>query len=271
MSLKGFISEILGTFFISITLINSYFLVTDKYIVQGLAIFFSVTSMTYTFVNLSGAHFNPILSYSLVLTKRITITNAVTDLVAHSIGSLSAFALIFLGPFQKEIKDDFAIVNAFQMDPKRKVIAMFLEAVSMFMLVFVYNMVIDNPFSPKYIYGVSLGTVYMINIMAFGFISGGCLNFLNSFGYGLFYKNLDEVLYYLAGQLGGATVGAIIYRLYMYNPNADIEKDLNDIKKDTQLEEKEGIKSPTKVKSTKENLEETNKSLEEPKEKAKQD
>jgi glycerol uptake facilitator-like aquaporin len=273
MSLKGFISEILGTFFISLTLIDSYFIETNKYILQGLAVFFSVTSMSYTFVNLSGAHFNPVLSYSLVMTKKISLTTAVLNCVAQLIGTSAAFAAVFVGPFQKEIKDEYAIVNAFQMDDKRKVIAMFLEGISMLILVFVYNLVVDNPFSPKYIYGVCLGTVYLVNTMAFAFISGGCLNFLINLGYGLFYKNLDQVLYYFAGHLGGAIVGSVLSRLYMHQPNLEIKKDLRDVQKDPKLDEEqeEDIKVPKKVNSTKENLEEKDVLPEEPNEKPKQD
>ena len=56
------------------------------------------------------------------------------------------------------------------------------ELLSMFLLVMTYNLTCTDNEAPKWIYGLSIASVYAIAITAFGLISGGCLNLVTLIG-----------------------------------------------------------------------------------------
>ena len=178
----------------------------------GLVLFFMVSALTYSFGNISGAHFNPFVTISLTITNQITFVNAVVYILFQVLGSIAAGALVYLVVRDKEGNDQNAIPAILE---NKRLISVVLETISMFILVYVYNSLHPSKKGPKYIYGVSFASVYLICIVAFGFISGGCLNVLFFFGPAIYLGFNKDVLFYCLGHLIGGVLAGGFYKLFM--------------------------------------------------------
>ena len=150
---------------------------------------------------------------------------------AFSSGALIHMLSTFPG---KNIEDSIPMIN----DDKR-LIAVVLESISMFLLVFVYNAVMNNPAAPKYIFGVAIASVYLVCIVAFGFISGGCLNVAFVIGPGVYVNYFEDMGFYVLGHLIGGVIAGTIYKLFLRK--GDLEDDSEGV--DVPLEGDNVVKS----------------------------
>lgn len=73
---------------------------------------------------------------------------------------------------------------------EEKLLSAFLEGLSMFILVLVYNLIIKSKSSPEHIESTALACVYFICICCFGYQSGGCLNLTTLIGPSIISGNL---------------------------------------------------------------------------------
>ena len=207
-------------------------------LIVGLVGFFIISALTHTFSHISGAHFNPILSLCLTITNQITITNSIIYVLCQMGAAFASGALIhMLSTFPgKNIEDSIPMIN----DDKR-LIAVVLESISMFLLVFVYNSVMNNPAAPKYIFGVAIASVYLVCIVAFGFISGGCLNPALVIGPGVYVNYFDDMGFYVLGHLIGGVIAGTIYKLFLRK--GDLEDDSDPV--NVNLDNDNVVKSKT--------------------------
>ena len=223
MSIKGIIIEFLVTLYLVLFLGLSRYHNQGDLLSVGLVAFMLISAMTYSFSHVSGAHFNPILSISLTITNQITIASALIYIVVQLIAGFGAGSLIYLMVKDNERGVEDAIPK---MNQDKKLISVVLEAISMFLLVFVYNSLMNNPNSPKYIYGASIGGVYLITIVAFGFLNGGCLNLTFVLGPGVYSGMFSDIGFYLLGQLIGGLMGGTLYKLFLRKGDMDSEEEL---------------------------------------------
>ena len=155
---------------------------------------------------------NPILSLCLTITNQITITNSIIYTLCQMAAAFLAGLLGHLMTLypDKNVEDAIPIIN----DDKR-LIAVVLEAISMFLLVFVYNALMNNPAAPKYIFGAAIASVYLVCIVSFGYISGGCLNVALVIGPGVYIGYYEDMGFYALGHLIGGVIAGIIYKLFL--------------------------------------------------------
>ena len=219
--------EFLGTMAIVFAASVARFFNQQDLLSIGLVQFFLIAALTYSFGNISGSHFNPFVSLSLTITHQITLVNAIVYIVFQILGAIAAGALVYLVIQDKEGNDQNAIPTILE---NKRLISVVLEAISMFILVYVYNSLHPSKKGPKYIYGVCFASVYLVCVVAFGFMSGGCLNFLIYFGPGVFLGLGNDGLFYALGHLIGGVVAGGFYRLFLRK--SVIDSDLTDRKEE---------------------------------------
>ncbi len=213
-----FIGSLAITFFGAFSRINN----EDNFLAVGITYFFLIAGFTYAFRNISGSHFNPVLTISLIITNQVSITRAVSFLFYQMLGSLLGGMLIYL----IHRTDKVSWYGEPYLNGDQKNIGSGLEALSIFILGYVYNILISDIKSPKEIYGVALGSVYLITIASFGLVSGGCVNLISLIGPSLFAKNFQDWPYYIFSHLVGGLLIGFVYKLFMVkNKNEDDDED----------------------------------------------
>jgi aquaporin Z len=218
MTMRAAFLEFLGAF--AITFFGAYSRLNnaDNLLAVGLTYFLLVSSLSYAFIKLSGGQFNPVLSLSLLITKQISPMKAGVYICFQLLGSLVAGMFLFAlyhSPHQ--------LINRYYGEPmlneSHKLIAVSLDMISMVMLVFVYSILADQS-NYRHVFGVAHGTVYITNILAFGHISGGCINLVELIGPSLFARNLRYWPYYIFAQILGAVVSAVICKVFLKKQRA---------------------------------------------------
>ena len=206
--LKPLILELVASIGITFTIAFSRINNQSDFFSLGLTYFLVVGSLTYAFKSSSGSHFNPVLTISLLITKQIASKKAVLYVVMQLLGSVIGGLLVFLAhSIPEEAKHPY--YGEPRLHAQETYTGAFAELMSMFLLVYVYNSIIGNVNAPKHIYGIAIASVYLLSVMAFGVVSGGCVNLITLVGPSMFSGNFKDWFLYLFSQLlGGAVSGA---------------------------------------------------------------
>ena len=206
---KAHMIEFLGAFAIAFFGAYSRINNNENMFAVGITYFLLLLAITQGFLYISGAHFNPILTLSLVFLKHISFVEAIKYVVAQILGSLTAGLALFLTVQKKEGARStyygFPMLNQSQ-----KFVASGLDLVSTFLLVYIVSLLLDN-IKYRTIYGPAVASVYFINILAFGSISGGCINFVEVLGPGLAGLYFSNWLFYFGAQVIGGVIAVSVY------------------------------------------------------------
>ena len=97
----------------------------------------------------------------------------------------------------------------------KRLIGVVLESISMFLLVFVYNALMNNPAAPKYIFGAAIASVYLVCTVSFGYISGGCLNVANVIGPGVYAGYYEDMGFFVLAHFIGGIIASTVYKLFL--------------------------------------------------------
>lgn len=206
---KAHMIEFLGAFAIAFFGAYSRINNNENMFAIGITYFLLLLAITHGFFYISGAHFNPVLTMSLVCLKHISFMEGVKYVVAQVLGSLTAGLALFLSVQKKEGARStyygFPVLNQSQ-----KFVASGLDLISTFLLVYIVSLLLDN-IKYRNVYGPAVASVYLVNILAFGSISGGCINFVEVLGPGLAGMFFNNWLYYFVAQFLGGAIAVIIY------------------------------------------------------------
>ena len=89
-----FIATVGITFVIAFCRLNN----TSDFFAIGITYFMIIGSLSYAFKKTSGAHFNPALTISLIVTKQIATKKAVLYVIMQLLGSIIGALLVFIAP-----------------------------------------------------------------------------------------------------------------------------------------------------------------------------
>eukprot|EP00933_Yihiella_yeosuensis_P064566 TRINITY_DN679_c0_g4_i1.p1 TRINITY_DN679_c0_g4~~TRINITY_DN679_c0_g4_i1.p1 ORF type:complete len:456 (+),score=106.14 TRINITY_DN679_c0_g4_i1:111-1478(+) len=204
------VSEFLGTYILVLTVgLN----VLGKSQAGAFSIAASLTSMIYALGDVSGAHFNPAVTFAILLSGRcadLTPVKAFTYVLVQVLGGVAAgfsYAFIYAG-------------SSFPLGPVgNSTWPMVVVAESIFTCLLCY-VVLSVAVSPRtkasHMFGLTIGACVTVGGCAIGGISGGSLNpavscgiaASNMLGGGKLYK----AALYSAFELGGAIVAAGIFK-----------------------------------------------------------
>ena len=161
----------------------------------------------------SGAHFNPAVTFAVWLTGRIEPVRAALYVVAQLVGALAA-GLALRWVFPQASWEPVALGTP-AIDPEIGVAAaIVIEAVlTMVLLVAVFGTAID-PRAPK-IGGLAIGLAVAADILMGGPLTGGAMNPARWFGPAVASGTYADWYVWWIGPLLGAAIVALVYRVVL--------------------------------------------------------
>ena len=178
------------------------------YLGIGLAFGMAVTIMACAVGGVSGGHFNPAVTLSMVLNKRLDVKYAGFYVVAQFLGATAASAVLSI--FIKALglpsdgfgQTDFANITAGQ--------AFLYEAIVTFLFVFIILMVTSAKYGNATLAPIAIGLALAFLAIVSLNLTGGSLNPARSFGPAIFAGGtaLSHYWVYLLAPLVGAAVAA---------------------------------------------------------------
>ena len=205
-SQRKLVAEFFGTFALIFFGAGSALLGADvlgQALANGLAIGLMVTAVGH----ISGGHFNPAVTLSMLVTRRIEIAEAVRYWVAQLAGGVAA-ALILLAIYP----DTGSLGSPAVGDPFSTGNALVAEIVGTFFLVFViYAVAVDKRGAFSILAGLPIGLTISIGVLAVGVVSGAAFNPSRWFGPALVSGTWDNFWIWIVGPAVGAVLAALVY------------------------------------------------------------
>lgn len=199
--MKKYIVEFVGTFFFVLCIIGIIYNISA---LLALHIGLALTALVYMGGGISGAHYNPAVTLGIFLNKKISSRDALGYIIAQLLWAICAYFIItkWLNITLPEI--------LLTSDMKSIFIA---ELLFTFALVSTVLYTAVNPATAGNSYfGIAIGAIVAIGIVAVGKISGWFFNPVVLLGIGMFWIPLKTAMIILLGQLAGAAWAAFLYR-----------------------------------------------------------
>jgi aquaporin TIP len=205
-SQRKLVAEFFGTFALIFFGAGSALLGADvvgQALANGLAIGLMVTAVGH----ISGGHFNPAVTLSMLVTRRIEIAEAVRYWVSQLAGGVAA-ALILLAIYP----DTGSLGSPAVGGPFSTGNALVAEIVGTFFLVFViYAVAVDKRGAFSILAGLPIGLTISIGVLAVGVVSGAAFNPARWLGPALVSGTWDNFWIWILGPAVGAVLAALVY------------------------------------------------------------
>ncbi len=220
---RSLIGEFVGTF--ALVFIGAGSIVTDRYsngalglggiaAAHGLVLSIMVSALGH----ISGAHFNPAVTFGLWLARKVTSVQAALYVIVQLIGGVVA-GLFLRAIFARAVWQPVHLGTPGLGPQIGFGKGVFVEAVLTFFLVFaVFGIAVDARGPFKGIAGFGIGLVLGFDILVGGPLTGASMNPARTFGPALASGFWRDHLVYWIGPLLGAAVAAGIYG-YMLLPS----------------------------------------------------
>lgn len=165
-----------------------------------------IMAMVYALGHVSGAHFNPAVTFAFALTRHFPWPRVGAYWAAQLTGALVAALLL------RASLGDLAEVGA-TLPSGSQGQAFVWELVLSFFLMLVIMAVATDTRAVGEAAAIAIGGTVALDALFGGPISGASMNPARSLGPALVAVNLDAVWVYLTAPLAGATLGALAYQL----------------------------------------------------------
>ena len=157
--MKKYLTEFIGTFFLVLIIGLSQ---------NPLAIGFGLTVLVYMGAHISGAHYNPAVSFAMLLRKEINSSDFFKYLLSQILGAFAAAFLVSNMSSNMVVQPDLAEPVA---------IILVAELIFTYLLVFVILNVATHPnLDGNSFYGFAIGLTVMAGAFCVGPLSGGVFN-----------------------------------------------------------------------------------------------
>lgn len=215
MNIRALIAEFLGVFALCFVGIGAIAATQggDLMVValaHGLAIGLSVVALG----TISGGHFNPAVTFGMLITGRITPVSAVGYWVAQLLGGL--VAAFFIGALYggTAVADGTPAPGANHTAIQALMMEIFL---TFFLVSVIFGSAVFNNYSYA---GLAIGLAITMDILAGGAISGAAMNPARAFGPAIIGGEWSAHWVYWVGPLVGAGLAALLYD-FLYSKKAD--------------------------------------------------
>ncbi|MDQ3066425.1 MAG: aquaporin [Actinomycetota bacterium] len=209
-ALRRGIAELIGTFALIFIGVGSIMFSQSSGLVGvALAHGLTIAIMASAVGHISGAHFNPAVTFAFLVTRRIVPRLAVVYWLAQLAGAvLGALALRATFPSEANLDNGVPVLNPAVGTGSGIV----LEAILTFFLVWViFATAVDPGGAFKSIAGLAIGLTITIDILAGGPLTGAAMNPARALGPELVQNVWDDFWVYLVGPALGAAVAALAY------------------------------------------------------------
>jgi aquaporin TIP len=188
-------------------------ILSGKADLQGVAIAQGVTvaAMFATLVAMSGAHFNPAVSFAMLITRRMTIAEFFAYVAAQLVGATAA-AAILSAIYPSAVTSVTDLGTPTLAGGVSTSSGLLVEIVITFFLVFVFfGTVVDSRSAMRAAAGLPIGLTIVAGILVAGPLTGGAMNPARWFGPALVGGHWDNAWIWIAGPLLGAAIAALSY------------------------------------------------------------
>ena len=208
MKSKVFFAEMIGTFALVFIGAGAGAVGSGGLIGVALAHGLVIATFVYLYGEISGAHFNPAVTFGLALNGTVEWGKAVFYWIAQLLGATIAAGLLFLvlGGADSGLGATLpaSSINVFQ--------AVIIEAILTFFLANAVLFGAVEGLAGKRA-GFVIGLTLVFAILMGGPLTGASLNPARTFGPAIFTGNFDTLWIYLLGPLAGAGLATGVYRL----------------------------------------------------------
>lgn len=185
---------------------------------HGLAIGLMVAALG----QISGGHFNPAVTVSMLATGQVSVTRAAGYIVAQLLGAVAgAGILTIIFPALGELGRNNIGVNlgVLGLGPDVTVLgAVVMEAVMTFFLLLVIFGTAVDPRGPRAIAGLAIGLIISMDILAGGRVTGAAMNPARAFGPALVQQDFTNWWIYWVGPIIGGVIAAFAYKYFWLSP-----------------------------------------------------
>lgn len=236
-----YISEFLGTF--ALIFVGAGCVCADYYLVKsgsqgfgllGIAVAFGfvVVAIAYAFGYVSGAHINPAVTISMVVSNRMDAKTGFLYIVSQLGGAiLGGYLLKMLFPAAMAVNLGTCTLGS----GVTILQAIIMEAVITFFLVFVvYATVIDKRATPA-LAGLAIGLVVLFGVMVGGTISGGSMNPARVFGPALASGHFDSHYIWWLGPIAGGVLAGLVYENFFAEKAKNKQQPIDSAKNDIRI------------------------------------
>jgi aquaporin Z len=179
---------------------------------HGLAIGLMIAALGHV----SGGHFNPAVSLSMLATGEVGLARAIAYIVAQVLGGIAGAAILTvvfpaLGPMGRNnagvnlglpgLGPDVSVGGA-----------LLMEGVMTFFLVLVIFGTVVDPRGPKAIAPLAIGLTITMDILTGGRITGAAMNPARAFGPAVIQQDFTNWWIYWVGPIVGGLVAAFVYK-----------------------------------------------------------
>ncbi len=165
-----------------------------------------ITIMIYSFGNISGAHFNPVVSFAFYRNNDINIYELLYYIISQLLGAILASSChkYFLGN-----------QHSFGMTINKLTLTQgfLLEVLITAFLVLTIFCVAKEKSNSKFIAGLSIGSMVSVCSFVAGPFTGASMNPARSIGPALLAFDFNGILIYILGPLIGSFIGLQIYKI----------------------------------------------------------
>ena len=185
----------------------------------GVAITFGlvIMAMIYAVGHISGAHFNPAVSFAFAISRHFPWPRLAGYWSAQLLGALAA-AAILRGSLGNLAHTGATLPSGSQAQ------SFLWEFVLTFFLMFVIMAVATDTRAVGEAAAIAIGGTVGLDAMFGGPISGASMNPARSFGPALVSGELHALWLYIAAPLAGATLGALVYEFIRADPEPEPEQ-----------------------------------------------
>lgn len=215
MNGRALIAEFLGAFALCFAGIGAIAATGGNELVaialaHGLAIGLSIVALG----AISGGHFNPAVTFGMLITGRISVAGAIGYWIAQLLGGLAA--AFFIGAIYGG-----NVVASGTPAPGGDHTAIQALMMEVFLTFFLVSVIFGSAVHNNYSFaGLAIGLTITMDILAGGAISGAAMNPAREFGPAIIGGNWNSWWVYWVGPLIGAGLAALLYD-FIYSKQSD--------------------------------------------------
>ena len=167
-------------------------------------------ALVFSLGHISGAHFNPAVTFGLTITGKFPWKYAPFYIISQFGGALlaSLTVLYMFGDRAKTVASLGATLPAVGVNVWRVVV---IEAIVTFLLMMVIMAIATDDRSPRAAAGTAIGFTLAVGILVAGPLTGGALNPARALGPMIVAGKYTDYWAYIVGPIAGAALAAILY------------------------------------------------------------